>query len=90
MKVHETRRLKLTISNAGLGVLHGEIDTSQLRKPFSATDAGKFSLPDGGRRVLTVTFAPKAGGSFSGAIAITSDDTALNGPVSISVSGTAQ
>jgi len=89
IKVHETSRLKLTIENSGLGLLHGDVDTSNLGKPFSASGGGKFTLATNKSRVVTVTFAPKSSGTFSGAIAITSDGTAPPVPASISVSGMA-
>jgi len=87
---HKSEKLKFTIGNSGPGVLHGKVDTSKLSKPFSASGGGKFTLARNKSRVVTVTFAPKTSGTFSGAIAITSDDTAQPVPASISVSGMAQ
>ena len=88
--LHKSSKLKFTIENSGPGVLHGNVDTSKLGKPFSASGGGKFTLALNKSRVVTVTFAPKTTGTFSGAIAIASDDTAQHAPVSISVSGMAQ
>ncbi|MFI5351748.1 MAG: choice-of-anchor D domain-containing protein [Candidatus Binatales bacterium] len=91
-KVHKSASLKLTIKNTGLGVLHGSIDAAgELTAPFSALGAGKFTLAESKSRVVTVTFAPKTAGTFTGAIRVNSDDSAQAGvPVSVSVMGTGQ
>jgi hypothetical protein len=87
VKVHRKKTLLLTIEDTGLGVLHGNVDTSSgLAKPFSAKGSGRYALPDGKKRSAKVTFAPQAKGAFIGTITITSDDPA-NLSVAVEVKG---
>jgi hypothetical protein len=90
VKAGKSAALKMTIKNMGLGVLHGSVDaTSKMSKPFSTSGAGKFTLADKASRVVTITFAPKKAGTFTGTMLISSDDTAQAGvPLSIPVMGT--
>ena len=88
VKVDKSKSLKLAIENIGLGVLHGNIDTSGLTAPFSAT-GGSFSLAQGKSRAVTVKFAPVAAGMFQQTISITSDGAAPGG-ASVSVTGSGQ
>lgn len=87
VKVHRKQTLRLKIGNTGLGVLHGTIDAkTELHRPFGAANAGRFTLPDNGSRLVTVTFAPTSTGPFSGTITITSDDPTQE-PVPVTVHG---
>ena len=88
VKVHQSSSRNLSIKNTGLGVLHGDIDTSKLTAPFSAK-GGSFTLAHGKSRVVTVKFVPVSAGMFQQTILITSDG-APPSSASVSLIGTGQ
>jgi len=90
--VHHSQTQTLTIQDTGLGVLHGKVLASGLKKPFTLlSGGGAFTLSDGKTRVVRVKFAPTSGApsgtQFTGTITIASDDPA-NLSQSVAVSGT--
>ena len=82
--VGAARTLTLTISNTG----NSPLNVTGISYPSGLTgETNGSSIPPGGNRNVTVTFAPDTVGSFSGSINVLSDSTAGSGAVNISGSG---
>jgi hypothetical protein len=65
--------MNLTIKNAGLGVLDGNVAAST--GPFAVTvGGGAFVLNYNQSRIVTIKFTPTAVGAVTGVLPITSND----------------
>jgi cell division septation protein DedD len=64
----------LNVLNKGKGALHGSIGDISGGGPFTISGGGAFSLGPKGSKSATIDFAPPGAGTFSGSVAITSDD----------------
>lgn len=89
VKVRTRKSLPLTFMNAGLGVLQGRVDATELEPPFTSLGTGRFALRSGQRRTVTVKFVPTSTGSFSTYVTILTYAPA-NGEVEIGIKGSSQ
>ena len=82
---------QLSITNSGLGVLHGNIGTIiGLSEPFSVIAGGSFTLSHNQSTLVEIEFSPGEAGVYSGRpLAVTSDDPA-HSAISVIVSGSAK
>jgi hypothetical protein len=79
---------KLTIKNAGLGVLHGNVGA--ITGPFSVSaGSGGFALDHLQPWTVAIQFTPTAKGPATGTLAITSDDP-KHPSVSLNLKGTGE
>ncbi len=85
VKIGKTPTKTFNVSNNGLGVLHGSVDT--LAAPFSVTSGGgSFILFHGQSTPVTVQFAPTSTQKASATLTITSDDP-VHPTVGVTISG---
>jgi hypothetical protein len=74
--VGKTKKIRLTIRNAGVGVLHGSVDASSISGPdFSVlSGGGPFVLNEHQRQEVVLQFAPTGSGSSTATLTLTSDE----------------
>lgn len=90
VKVGRSKTMTLSIGDSGLGVLTGSVDVRGLKQPFApVSGGGKFRITHGTSHTVMIGFAPRATGSFSGAITIIANDP-NNPSVTVTIQGSGE